>query len=110
MLKILLPTELAQLSTLQLHVLSPSALRISLNLALDSRIESTEDTSSQEGSIDAVVDADGGDRYTCETCCQLGCNVTWYMICRKECVRPSSYVHVCMHVATVHVKEDGNRI
>ena len=65
MLKVLFPTELAQLGTLQFHVLGPSALSIRLNLPLDSRVKGAEDTGSQEGSVDAVVDTDSsnGDAY-----------------------------------------------
>lgn len=59
--KVLLPAQLLQLSTLLLHVLGASLLGVSLNLALDGGVESTDDTGSEESGVDAVVDADGCD-------------------------------------------------
>lgn len=62
LLKVLLPAKLAQLGTLLLHVLSTGFLGVGLNLALDGRIEGSQDASSQESSIDAVVDSNSCDR------------------------------------------------
>lgn len=62
LLKVLLPAELAHLGTLLLHVLSTSFLGVGLDLALDGRVEGSQDAGSQEGSIDAVVNSDGCDR------------------------------------------------
>lgn len=61
LIKVLLPSQLAQLGTLQLHVLSTGSLSVRLDLALDSRVERAKHTRSEEGSVYAVVDADGGD-------------------------------------------------
>lgn len=65
LIKVLLPPQLAQLGTLQLHVLSTGSLSVCLNLALDGRVEGAKHTRSEEGSVDAVVDTDSsnGDAY-----------------------------------------------
>jgi hypothetical protein len=59
LLKVLLPAELAHLSTLLFHVLSTGFLGVGLDLALDSRVKGSQDAGSQESSVDAVVDSDG---------------------------------------------------
>lgn len=61
LIKVLLPPQLAQLGTLQLHVLGTGSLSVRLDLALDCRVERTKHTRGEEGSVDAVVDADSGD-------------------------------------------------
>lgn len=60
LIKVLLPSQLTQLGTLQLHVLSTGSLGVRLDLALDGRVERAKHTRSEEGSVDAVVDADSG--------------------------------------------------
>lgn len=60
LIKVLLPSQLAQLGTLQLHVLGTGSLSVRLDLALDGRVERAKHTRSEEGSVDAVVDTDSG--------------------------------------------------
>jgi hypothetical protein len=61
LIKVLLPSQLAHLGTLQLHVLSTGSLSVGLDLALDRGVERAQDAGSEEGSVDAVVDANGCD-------------------------------------------------
>lgn len=60
LIKVLLPSQLAQLGTLQLHVLGTGSLGVRLDLALDGRVERAKHTRSEEGSVDAVINADSG--------------------------------------------------
>lgn len=60
LIKVLLPSQLAQLGTLQLHVLGTGSLSVRLDLALDGWVERAKHTRSEEGSVDAVVDTDSG--------------------------------------------------
>ena len=61
LVKVLFPTELAHLSTLEVEVLSLGLRSICLHLALDGWVKGAQDSGGQESGIDAVVDSDGGD-------------------------------------------------
>lgn len=67
LLKVLLPPQLAQLGPLFLHILGTCVLSIGLNLALDGWVEGAQYPSSQEGRVDAVVDANCRDGDACSS-------------------------------------------